>query len=492
MQGNGRIKHALDSGHGDALPPILYVDDLASFLGRTPKAIRTAVARGRLPRPLRLAGRLAWRGQDVLDFVSETHAASQTSAKSVNITAERYHYDHNRFRVTFELPKLPGQPRQRVRKVAPAGLDFEQALAWGKRIERDVLREMLQGNEREEKARAVLLPRNYRPAPAKIASRAGSRKVQTLAEFWAERFEPEYLSTCKPATRKNYVSIWTNYIRPTIGDVPLDMVDRDALAKLRGALGRLKPVSRNTVLGKLRMALEMAARWYLLPEAPVVKRERQPKEAEPAVYTEEEATRLVAAAKNDGRDALAMVLLMLHGGLRVSEVCALRWTDVDFSARRMTIAHNFSAGHESTPKGGKPAPVGLSPELSAALAALPRRGIHVLVRTYRGEQCPHTPHSITHRLQVLQQAARLEPSGPHRLRHTCITIMARGGFPTSMLQKHARHARLSTTERYIHLVEDEVSVEAAEFWARRSHAGAVAQTRPKRPKRRQVAATAPT
>jgi hypothetical protein len=72
-----------------------------------------------------------------------------------------------------------------------------------------------------------------------------------------------------------------------------------------------------------------------------------------------------------------------------------------------------------------------------------------------------------------------------QVRHTCITIMARGGFPSAMLQKHARHARLSTTERYIHLVEDEVSVEAAEFWARRTAAsGARGRGRSEAPGRR--------
>lgn len=459
---------------GSSLPPILYVDDLARFLGRTPKAVRAAIARRRLPPPLRLAGRLAWRAQDVLEYVSETRAASQTSAKPVNITAERYHYDHTRFRVTFALPKLPGQPRQRVHKIAPAGLDRDQALAWGKRLEREVLGELLRGSGRkEETPQPVPLPRQLQAKQAKVS-------VPQLAEFWTGRFEHEYLNTCKPATRKGYLSAWRNYIRPTLGDRPLDMINRDALAKLREKIGRLQPVSRNQVVAKLRTALETAACWDLIPEAPVIKRERQPREADPTAYTEAEAAALVAAASNDGRDALAMVLLMLHGGLRVSEVCALRWSDVDFARCRMTIAHNYSAGVESTPKGGKPAPVGLSPELSAALAALPRRDDHVLVRSFRGEQCPHTPHSITHRLKTLQQAAGLEPSGPHRLRHTCITIMARGGFPSAMLQKHARHARLSTTERYIHLVEDEVSVEATEFWARRT---AGAQTSPKRPKR---------
>lgn len=421
----------------------------------------------------------------MLEFVSEVHAASQTSAKPVNISAEPYHYDPTRFRVTFELPRLSDQPRKRIRKVAPAGLDREQALAWAKRLEREVLHELLRGSGREE-APPPAKSQPTRPTAKVQPAAPPARKVPTLAQFW-DRFTLEYLSTCKPATRKGYWSAWANYLRPALGGLPLDLIDRASVAKLREALGPLQPASRNQVLAKLRTALEVAARWDLIDEPPTIKCERQPKQAEPEVYTEAEVAALIDAAAKDAPDALAMVLLMLHGGLRVAEVCALRWSDVDLARGRMTIAHNYSAGEESTPKGGKPAPVGLSPELIAVLAALPRRAAHVLVRTYRGEQCPHTPHSITYRLNLLQQAAGLEESGPHRLRHTCVTIMARGGFPSAMLQRHARHARLSTTERYIHLVADEVSAEAAEFWARRSLKQAEPQPSPKTPKRRQIA-----
>ncbi|MEZ4383034.1 MAG: hypothetical protein R3A79_17030 [Nannocystaceae bacterium] len=52
----------------------------------------------------------------------------------MNITATPYHYDRSRFRVTFEIPKSqPGDPRRRVRKVAPAGLDRAGTLEWARK-----------------------------------------------------------------------------------------------------------------------------------------------------------------------------------------------------------------------------------------------------------------------------------------------------------------------------------------------------------------------
>ena len=125
-----------------------------------------------LQRSVRELGALALRVGLVLDFATEIHAAAQTSAKPVNITAERYHYDPTRFRVTFELPKLPGQLRRRVRKVAPAGLSLEQALAWARRSEREVLQELLLGGgaPQEDRPNPSRQPLQPRPARAKAKS----------------------------------------------------------------------------------------------------------------------------------------------------------------------------------------------------------------------------------------------------------------------------------------------------------------------------------
>lgn len=475
------------------LPPILYVDDLARYLGRTPKAVRTAVARGRLPPPLRLAGRLAWRARDVLDFVSETHAASQTSAKPVNITAERYHYDKSRFRVTFALPKLPGQPRQRVHKVAPAGLDREQALAWGKKLEREVLAELLRGTGREEVAPQPL------PLPRALRSKPAGDPIPTLSEFWV-RLTNEYLAHCKPATRRAYNSIWANYLGPILGAYRLDEINRAALAKLKEKINKLPEISsRNQILYKLRKIYERAVAWYVIDEehVPLIKTDKEGKKPDPIVYTEEQAARLIAAARDMGDDYLAIVLLMLHGALRVCEVAALRWADVNLAAGVMTIKHNYSDGEDATPKGGEALPVGLTPDLAGILAALPREGEHVLYREVQGrargkhkaQRTHHSEHSLTYRLNQVQARAGLPETGPHLLRHSGLTILARRGCDPWRLQAHARHARLATTQKYVHLAREASAREAAAFWNPPSPAvpktprGAKSQTSPKRPKR---------
>ena len=57
--------------------------------------------------------------------------------------------------------------------------------------------------------------------------------------------------------------------------------------------------------------------------------------------------------------------------------------------------------------------------------------------------------------------------------------MADRGLDIWKLQAHARHARIATTQAYVHIAKEAAVVEAAAVWAR---AKPVAKTRPKRPK----------
>jgi integrase/predicted DNA-binding transcriptional regulator AlpA len=478
-------------GAGD-LPRILYVHDLAELLGRSEKAVRHAMHRGLLPEPMKLAGRLAWRRSDVLSWVAETHGVSR-SEPSVNITIHPYDHDPSRFRVTFEIPKTnPGEPRRRLRKVAPAGLDQTGALAWARRQSREIWAELMGVclEERPPEPQITPLePRRASPARASAAvpvhkvepKRAPSRgepEIPTLAVFW-ERFESSYLARQKPATRRHYLSVWSLYIRPVLGPIPIDSITRPDLARLRAAIEKLKPSARNQIISKLRTILRIAADWDVIldEDIPQIRKDREGRKKEPEVYTEAELGRLFAAA---GPEDLALALLLVHGCLRVSEVAALRWSDLDLKAGLMTIRHNFSAGIASTPKGGLAKPVGLTPELIEALRQVPRRIEQVLARPRGDAWVHHTAHTITYALHQLQDAAGLRRTGPHLLRHTGLTTLARRGCDPWRLQAHARHARIATTQRYVHLAAETAAREAAAFWRTSPETtGSRAPTRPK-------------
>jgi integrase/predicted DNA-binding transcriptional regulator AlpA len=453
-----------------SLASILYVQDIAQLLGRSEKAVRSAISRGRLPPLRKIGGRACWLRQDLLELEAEIRGGKPAP---MQINVSPYNYKNSaRMLVTFTIPadKPKGRSRLRQKRVAPEGLDVDGALAWARKLEREVWSELM-GKEKVQPVEEII------PAPAPAARSSKTiepvQKCPLLREFWA-RFESEYLATQKPNTRKNYGTAWRRYIRPILGGLPLDAIDRQALGLLRSKLGKLKAQSRNDLLGKLRAALRQAESWYLIDEVPTIKAEKTPRRPKPVVFTEEEAERLIEAAWQKGGDAPAFVLILLHAGLRSSEVRALRWGDIDLRKMIVQVQHNYSNGEEATPKGGEAAPVGLSPELADALRALHTlrgggKDDHVFTRWVRegngkGQVQHHTPNTITSKLNQLQVAAGLEKSGPHRLRHTGLTILAAKGTNPYKLQKHARHAKLETTQGYVHLAAEQAAREAAAMW----------------------------
>ena len=74
-----------------------------------------------------------------------------------------------------------------------------------------------------------------------------------------------------------------------------------------------------------------------------------------------------------------MVLAGGDAGLRLGEIIALEWRDIDLAARRLTVERSDWQGHVTVPKGGRSRQLPLTQRLTAALkAARHLRGDRVL------------------------------------------------------------------------------------------------------------------
>jgi len=139
------------------------------------------------------------------------------------------------------------------------------------------------------------------------------------------------------------------------------------------------------------------------------------------------------AAQTMARQDRVLVLLGAHGGLRASEVVALRWRDVNMTTREIVVAHG---------KGDKARTIVMSKGLRQALTAIPRerRGEYVLV--YRTRQ------AAWYRVRRLAREAGIEARGLHSLRHTAGTRLY--GETHDLLQVAAQlgHAHVETSRTY--------------------------------------------
>jgi integrase/predicted DNA-binding transcriptional regulator AlpA len=442
---------------------ILRVDEFAQLLGCTPKALRQRVVRGQVPPPFRFGRALAWLRESVLEWLRD--CSRSAGPAQMNIQLRPYKNDPTRWTVDVKLMH-PGTQREiRKRMVAPVGLSEAQARAWGERQVPKILGVAL--GAQSEAPTPPPRPKKIKEAPAAPQPVPKAIPQMTLGSFYYERFEPEHVRLQKPATRVGYDAVFRNHLRPRLGALPLAVIDEDRISVFRAQLRQsLSVVTCNTILGMLAKLLRVAKRMRLIDVVPDVDRFRGARSRPKPVYSDEQIVELLRAGAELGEDVELIILLALDAGLRVSEICALEWADVDLKVGSVLIQNNTYRGIKQTPKGtiGR---IVLTHALQSALEQHRRRepvGPLVLYRRShktRNQWVQHTPASITYTLNEAQRRAGLPASGPHLLRHTALTRLANLGASVYIIQAVARHSRLQTTATYLHTQQVGLAREAA-------------------------------
>ena len=175
---------------------------------------------------------------------------------------------------------------------------------------------------------------------------------------------------------------------------------------------------------------------------------RAPKAARklPQVLDVDEAVQLVEVPTDApfGLRDRALLELLYSSGLRVSELCALRWHDLDLADGQVTVL-------------GKGSKQRMLPVGSHARAAL---------EAWRAEQAPKpdapvfpgrggnaiTPRAVQLRLrQIAQRQGLFKRVHPHLLRHTFASHVLESSGDLRGVQELLGHADLGTTQIYTHL-----------------------------------------
>lgn len=158
------------------------------------------------------------------------------------------------------------------------------------------------------------------------------------------------------------------------------------------------------------------------------------------VYTDSELIALHGAAR-DQQEAV-IVLLGSHGGLRVSEMLRLTWSEVDLRHGELVVREG---------KGGKTATVALSPRLAVALADYKRATgaeLSVAVRERPSVLELRSQYGVYNRLRTLCHRADVLFKGVHALRHSAGTRLYQQTGDLGQVQDHLRHSTLDMARRY--------------------------------------------
>ncbi|HZJ26831.1 MAG TPA: tyrosine-type recombinase/integrase [Acidimicrobiia bacterium] len=291
----------------------------------------------------------------------------------------------------------------------------------------------------------------------------------------------------RPSTIAGYHNIIRRHVRPVLGDVflqdlmpqDLDRLYADLLAGKRSG----RPLARrtvryiHTVLGK---ALRDAVRTDLIARN-VARRATPPSAAsarspEMSVWTPDELREFLEVSA--GSHHAAMLRVAALTGLRRSELCGLRWQDVDLTALRLVVRQAITtadhvpvAGETKTTRSRRP--VDLDATTAAVLRAhrkCQREERLLLGPGWRDSGLVFTmpdgsawhPDVITRAFARLVERSGLPRIRLHDLRHTHATHLLAAGINVRVVSERLGHASTAfTLDVYGHVLPGQQADAAA-------------------------------
>lgn len=249
-------------------------------------------------------------------------------------------------------------------------------------------------------------------------------------------------------TTQSYVS-WiyrlAKYYRQSPDTLSIDQI-REFLGHLAGQCN-LSASTLNQALNAIVFFYRELLGWDVKDQFTAIKRPRNDKQL-PKVYSQSEIYQILTAARDHDIKAHLLLMLLYSTGLRVGELCALKWRHVEWDRKILRVEHG---------KGGKDRILPLSPLLENRLKKYERfcqKEHHrpVFVSRTGGVLLPGC---VTHHYnKALKRSSVVRRGGVHCIRHSYATHQLERGVDINTLRVLLGHSNIQTTMVYLQVSQN--------------------------------------
>ncbi|MEQ1724112.1 MAG: tyrosine-type recombinase/integrase, partial [Pseudobdellovibrio sp.] len=141
-----------------------------------------------------------------------------------------------------------------------------------------------------------------------------------------------------------------------------------------------------------------------------------------------------------------LFLLLYGGGLRISEACNLKWSDINFKEKRILILGKGNKERYAV------LPSFCMDHLNAMFKKRESKNTYVF-----GDNPLNTRTGYEYIRTIGASAGLMKPLHPHSLRHSYATHLLTSGTNLRTLQTLLGHESLQATEKYTHLSVDHLA-----------------------------------
>jgi integrase len=298
-----------------------------------------------------------------------------------------------------------------------------------------------------------------------------NQTVADYAQHWLKTYAEKQ---CEPGSVKSYRDQVNVHIIPGIGHIKLrDLKPADIetfyanLKRKDGRPGELAQQTKFHIHRVLSGILNHAVEMEVIAKTPM-KKALTPKvtRQEKGCYNAEQVRQVIALVADT--PIHLPVVLAIYTGMRVGEICALKWSNVNFARQTITVQHSLEylkrELREKTTKTGKTRQVKFGSVLEAALVkekayqaarrlAIGARWKHHDLVTANTDGTPRIPLSVSDYWRLLPKGD-LPYYSFHAFRHTHVSLLISLGEKLEVIQERVGHANISMTkDTYGHLFE---------------------------------------
>lgn len=271
------------------------------------------------------------------------------------------------------------------------------------------------------------------------------QKFEEFAWQWFEIYvqnnnKHSEISHKKYALRSNLVPFFG---KTQIDKISTLQVEQYKSKKLGDGVGKKTINNHLTVLST---CLHTAQDWFDLPKIPKIKKLKIPP-LQFKFLSFEECDLLLLHLEGVWRE---IVFTALKTGLRIGELKGLRWPDINWNNRTLTVKHSWCDYKKGlvSPKSNKDRQIPLTDELYETL--LQRRQAKGFIFLDEQKQSFNTK-TLNQKIIRACKTADIQEITCHALRHTYASHLVMRGAPLKAIQELMGHAHIQTTMRYAHL-----------------------------------------
>ena len=302
--------------------------------------------------------------------------------------------------------------------------------------------------------------------------------VRAYFTAWMKEYQFHKL---KPSSYDRLESTVVNHIFPHMGKMKVDKITRNHVQGLVNQLYSEKNLSYSSIK-KVYVALNACYKHALIdgivlrnPCVGISLPTASERTKEVVALSEKEVEQLRTAIMNASTSCTYAhaYLLILNTGMRMGEALSLKWEDVDFSNKTITITKNNILSKKRDENGERLGGYELRTQDSTKTASgnrtipLNRSAEAALLELKKGNHTPHVivnsrqhtvlPSNFERSFKGILKRAEMAPYGIHALRHTFASMLFSKGVDVKIVSKLLGHSSVKITyDTYVHLFEKDL------------------------------------